>query len=503
MRGQRSDKNSTQRRKGAKTQGESTCASAPLRLCVELIVVLALCCMASLGASRRPLRFSDIPPSFRPWLKERGLTESSFDTYVTNINRQTAEREERGEYEHLINYALQSSRFTRLPRIEPALSAREFVQGFNETQRQLWLGETKIYRPPCSVLPDTAQQRLREFIKSLRQSTDDERLRYFQQLSESRRKSDSQLFAGFCHAYADTMRFLYLKEFRAGNEAGPTSAQVAALYQTRGHSTDTQIEANFAVHQALAMIRTDQPKASLNRVLIVGPGLDFAPRTDLLDLFGPQSYQPFAVADSLLSLGLADESRLHIHCVDINERVIAHLQHVSQSKAHQLSLLSGIADTPTLHLTDEYRLFFRNFGGALGKSTVLSVPPEFSGHLSKTVTVRPELLSHFSADRFNLITESYDSAETYDLIIVTNVFPYFSDVELLLALANVAKMLAEGGYFVHNEPRVVAPAVTQPLSIPLLQSRTFLIAASGEKQGSTGLYDFAGIHQKRSIQESK
>jgi hypothetical protein len=454
--------------------------------------------MASWGASRRPLRFSDIPAGFRTWLTEQGLTESSFDTYITKINRQTAEREERGEYEHLINYALQSSRFTRLPRIEPALSAREFVQSFSEKERQLWLGETKTYRPPCSTLPDTAQQRLREFIKTLRQRTDDERLRYFQELSESRRKSDQQLFAGFCQAYAETMRFLYLKEFR-----GPTSAQVAALYQTRGHSTDTQIEANFAVHHALAMIRTDQPKALLNRVLIVGPGLDFAPRTDLLDLFGPQSYQPFAVADALLSLGLADENRLRIHCVDINKRVIAHLQHVSQSKAHQLSLLSGIAETPTLQLTEEYKVFFRNFGGALGKSSTLSVPTESSGHLSKAVIVRPELLSHFSADRFNLITETYDSVEPYDLVVATNVFPYFSDVELLLALANVAKMLAEGGYFVHNEPRAVAPAVTQPLSIPLLQSRTFLIAASGEKQGSTGLYDFAGIHQKRSIQKNK
>ena len=495
--------NSTQRRRDAETQREANrFNSAPLRLCVELIVIgfLALCCIASVGAhpSRRPLRFSDIPAGFRPWLTEQGLTESSFDTWITKINRQTAEREERGEYEHLINYALQSSRFSRLPKIEPAVSAREFAKGLSETERQLWLGETKVYRPPCSTLPETAQQRLREFIKTLRQSTDDERLRYFQQLSESRRKSDQQLFAGFCQAYAETMRFLYLKEF-----SGPASTQVAALYQTRGHSTDTQIEANFAVHHALAMIRTDKRKASLNRVLIVGPGLDFAPRTDLLDLFGPQSYQPFAVADALLSLGLADENRLRIHCVDINERVIAHLQHVSQSKVHQLSLLSGIAETPTLQLTEEYRLFFRNFGGALGKSSTLSVPAESSGRLSKAVTVRPELLSHFSADRFNLITETYDSAEPYDLIVATNVFPYFSDVELLLALANVAKMLAEGGYFVHNEPRVVAPAVTQPLSIPLLQSRTFLIAASGEKQGSTGLYDFAGIHQKRNIQKNK
>src|SRR4029079_18070401 len=290
----------------------------------------------------------------RPWLTEQGLTESSFDTWITRINRQTAEREERGEYEHLINYALQSSRFSRLPKIEPAVSAREFAKGLSETERQLWLGETKVYRPPCSTLPETAQQRLREFIKTLRQSTDDERLRYFQQLSESRRKSDQQLFAGFCQAYAETMRFLYLKEF-----SGPASTQVAALYQTRGHSTDTQIEANFAVHHALAMISHYQPKPSLNRIWIVGPGLYFAPRTDLLDLFGPQSYQPFAVADALLSLGLADENRLRIHCVDINERVIAHLRHGSQSKAHQLSLLSGIAETPTLQLTEDYRLFFR------------------------------------------------------------------------------------------------------------------------------------------------
>ena len=56
--------------------------------------------------------------------------------------------------------------------------------------------------------------------------------------------------------------------------------------------TDTQVEANFAVHTALSVIRAYGPDR-LDRVLIVWPGLDFAPRTDLLEAYEPQSYQPW------------------------------------------------------------------------------------------------------------------------------------------------------------------------------------------------------------------
>ena len=443
------------------------------------------------------VRFADIPAAFHTWLKEQGIQPGTFDSWIAKLNRETAEREERGEYEHLIYFALQSTRFTELPKIEPALSAREFARGLSDVERQTWLAESQL--PPCARVPKAAQQRLQELLKALRGFTDDERLLYLRQFTGAASRPLNELTARCCQAYAETMRFLYRKEF--GPAGTPVDEkQIAALYQTRGHSTDTQIEANFAVRELLAVLQSEQPKLKLNRVLIVGPGLDFAPRTELLDLFGPQSYQPFAVADALLSLGLADEARLRVHCVDINARVIAHLQRVSQSKSQQLSLLSGVADKPSAPLTEEYKRYFQGFGNAIGKSAPLAVPPEFAGRLRKTLSIRPELLAKFSAARLNVITERYEPSPGYDLIVVTNVFPYFSDVELLSGLTNLTKMLAEGGCLVHNEARVTAPAVTQALGLPMLHSRTFLIAAAKDGGQSTPLYDFAGIHQKKITQ---
>lgn len=458
--------------------------------CLQLCFLIAVVCAAQAVAQTTALRFADLPAEFHNWLKEQGIQPTTFDQWRANQNRETAERELRGEYEHLIYFALQSTRFTKLPKIEPALSAREFARGLSESERDNWLAENSSQMPLCARIPKAVQLRLQAFLKALRGSQDDERLLYLRQFTEVARQSDRAVSDRICQAYVETMRFVYQKEFRVETQ------DLAKLYQTRGHSTDTQIEANFAVQQSLALLKSQQPALKLNRVLIVGPGLDFAPRTDLLDLFGPQSYQPFAVADALLGLGLADEKQLRVQCVDINARVLAHWQRVSQAKGHELSLLSGVADKPAMPLTDDYKRYFRTLGDAIGKSAVLAVPPEFAGRLSKRLTIRPELLAKFSATRLNVITERLASTPQFDLIVVTNVFPYFNDLELLNGLTNLAKMLAENGYLVHNEPRVTAPAVTQALGLPVLHSRTFLIAAPGAGERTTPLYDFAGIHQK-------
>src|SRR5205807_3507326 len=131
-------------------------------------------------------------------------------------------------------------------------------------------------------------------------------------------------------AYRTAMRFLVQKEI---DERG------SVVYQERGHSTDTQVEANFAVWNALATIHALNGSEKLNRVLIVGPGLDFAPRTDMIDAFDPQSYQPYAVADALLQLKLADPASMAIHCVDINDRVVRFINEYPKG-ARRLSLAS-------------------------------------------------------------------------------------------------------------------------------------------------------------------
>ena len=92
------------------------------------------------------------------------------------------------------------------------------------------------------------------------------------------------------------MRFVYQKEFVAQRDPRPADA-VADLYRSRGLSTDTAVEAGYLVQLGLAVAKGLQPDRRIRRVLIVGPGMDLAPRTGFLEA-PPESYQPWAVIDA-------------------------------------------------------------------------------------------------------------------------------------------------------------------------------------------------------------
>ena len=105
------------------------------------------------------------------------------------------------------------------------------------------------------------------------------------------------------------MRFVYEKEFIAQRSAKPADA-VADLYRSRGLSPTPR--SRPATSSRLGWEYSSlQPERSVQRVLIVGPGLDLAPRTALLEAGPPESYQPWAVMDALVSYNLArlDTSR--------------------------------------------------------------------------------------------------------------------------------------------------------------------------------------------------
>jgi len=233
-----------------------------------------------------------LPASLHSVLTKQGISNETFPGYVAALKRDTADRVQAGEGEHFVYFALQSNRFTALPRIEPAVSARIYVE---RLQRR--------------SIPADADARLHDLVNALDKRRSDPRIAYIAEYFRARAKQD--VLGEIQKSYAAAMAFLYEKEFKsAGSE----------IYQKRGHSTDTQVEANFAVWTALVTLQRLDPALKLNRVLIVGPGLDFAPRTDLIDAFEPQSYQPFAIADALLQLKLAEPREMSIECLDINER---------------------------------------------------------------------------------------------------------------------------------------------------------------------------------------
>jgi hypothetical protein len=449
------------------------------------------------GGLKRTIVFSDIPTELRQWLEQWGVGRGRerFAAYIASINSRTADRELRGEYDHLVFFLLQSGLFTKRAKIEPALSAREYVESLSDDERLRYLAVDSSYLPESIKLPPAVAARLGDFVRAIERESKDERLLYFRDFTRRASGTSEPLGDRITREYARAMKFLYQKEFNSRSvKSEDVAAYVESLYQQRGYSTDTQVDANFAVYTALAALRarTGARPTRLNKVLIVGPGLDFAPRTDLVDLFGPQCYQPFAVADALLQLGLADRDRLRIHCVDINERVIDHLKGLRQRDRVTLALLSGAGDSRERPLTEEYKSYFRDLGRAVGLEAGLRVPEQFSSRLKKSLRLTPEAVKAVSVDFLNITSERYDPSPGYDLVVVTNVFPYFEKTELLLALANISSMMSEGGYLIHNELQTFPREFLLPLGLPLEEARTVLIA----KSESAPLFDGVAIHRK-------
>jgi hypothetical protein len=428
------------------------------------------------GASapaKRTIAPADLPAELRERLPRENASAQAFPEYVASLRRETEQRERDGEYEHLVYYLLQSQRFTDEPAIEPALSAYQLRSATTTS--------------PVPQAPEAVRRRVQDFAKAVAGNPNEPRLAYFKRFLRRRpqgRTLEDQLLG----EYARVMEFLYAKEFLAQGRKDPQEreAYLASLYQQRGHSTDTQVEAGYGVYQALAVVKA-RGGARLERVLIVGPGLDFAPRTDLLDAFPPQSYQPFAVADALLALGLADAQRLRVDCVDVNQRVLDHFRGL-RGASPQLRLVSGIPLRGEAEPDGAFRDYFERLGRSIGAEAPLAqgVP----GRLGKALAVRKEIASRIGAARLDIVTERYAPSPGYDLVVVTNVLGYFDPAQQALALANIESMLKEGGRLIHNEAQTSLVHAAHALGLALVDARSVRLG--------TALFDRVLIHEKSS-----
>jgi hypothetical protein len=391
-----------------------------------------------------------------------------------------------GDFDHLVFYALQSSRFTTLPPIEPALSAKALVDGLPERERETFLRTSEA---PRARIPAPVRARFTALIRALDSSTTDARIAYFRALVKTTFRERGAREQALLGEYLRAMRFLYEKEFVAQRSAHPADA-VEELYRSRGLSTDTAVEAGYLVYLGLGVIRSLEPARRIRRVLIVGPGLDLAPRTALLEVAPPESYQPWAVIDALLALGLSRVDDLEVVGADINPRVVDHLRR-SRSAPPTLTLVSGIREDESVKLSPEYRDYFAGLGRAVGEAGNDADVP--NGHLRKTIHVRRTAAKALAAESLDIVTERLEGP-AFDLIIATNILPYFDDVELTLALGNIAGMLSPGGVFLHNEPRPLITDVTAALGLPFDQSRQAVIATV--RNAPAPLVDSVWLHRR-------
>ena len=445
----------------------------PSPLLVSLCVVSALI----VHAQTRAITWQDVAP-LQKRLEANGISAETFASYVERVRRSNAERVREGDLDHLVFYVLQSTHFTSLPPIEPALSAKALVASGDAS------------KPPAPVVA-----RIAAFLRALDSSDRDARLAFFRGLAAAeltgRTKTSATGAASreamLAREYLRAMKFVYEKEFVAQRSTRRDQA-VVDLYRTRGLSTDTAVEAGFLVYQGLGVISSLEPRRKIRRVLIVGPGLDLAPRTAMVESGPPESYQPWTVLDALVALGLADVEHLEVVAADINPRVVQHLRR-AQTSPPTLSLVTEIRESETTTLSQEYRDYFATLGRAIGQT---GTGPPTPGHLYKTVRVRADVARTLRAEELDVVTERLPPP-SFDLIVATNILPYFDDTQLMLAMTNIASMLGEGGIFLHNEARPILDDITRALALPVEQSRHAIIASV---RGAPGLIDSVWLHRR-------
>jgi hypothetical protein len=438
------------------------------------------------GAAVRTVTWEDVSPLHRQ-LQAAGLSADSFPSYVQRVHDTNVRRVAEGDLDHLVFYLLQSARFTTLPPIEPALSAKGLVDSLADDERAAFLRGAAL---PPSRIPAPVRSRVTAFVRATQRGSGDQRLAIFRTLVERQFPDRGDREAALGREYLRAMRFVYEKEFIAPRTEGGTAA-VAALYRARGLSTDTAAEAGFLVHEGLGVVRALDPSWRVRRVLVIGPGLDLAPRTALIDDRAPESYQPWALIDSLLALGLASADDLQVVAADINPRVVEHLRR-SAGQPPVLTLVSEVAESDTVSLSAEYREYFQRLGSAAGTTDPARTSTD-PGRLRKIIRITPQTARLLHAAPLDIVTERL-AGRPFDLVVATNILPYFDDVALTLAMSNVASMIAAGGMFLHNEPRPLLGDVSETLGLRFLQSRHAIIATV--RGARAPLSDSVFIHRK-------
>jgi SAM-dependent methyltransferase len=344
-------------------------------------------------------------------------------------------------------------------------------------------------------VPASVKARISAFAAALDNAWSNTRLMYFRELVtregrstiDNRRSDPAARRAFLSEQYVRAMRFLYEQEFAAKGRPSPVKGE---LYQERGLSTDTSVDACYVVYLALATLRRLEPHRRIQHVLIIGPGLDLAPRTGLVETGAPQSYQPFAVMDALFSTGLAEPATLRLTAIDINPRVVDWLRG-AQKAPPQLTLFPGISEARRVRMTEDYRSYFASLGQSVGVAR--RVPGLDSRRLAKTVQLSSSATAAVDSELVDITVERVE--DRYDLIVVTNVFPYLSDPELLLGVSNIVRMLKPGGILMHNEPRPLLADAALALRLPLIHSRSAVVATV--ERGVAPLYDSIWMHKTR------
>jgi len=372
--------------------------------------------------------------------------DTNWSAWVKHRDTDIRVRIATGDEDSVVNLMLYGTRFTRWPRATPGALAAS---------------------APQVPLVQVMDGRAADLATAIESPGADERLRFVRHVVErhgldvgaaSREATRRYLVELRSRVLSENERYARRLAAVPMADASQQRAAHATLYRDRGLSSDTSMRVDFALEQALAAVRDrgELARGAVARVAVVGPGLDFVDKAQGYDFYPVQMIQPFALADSLRRLGLAE--RPAVTALDISPRVIAHLrdarQRASRRETYRLNLLLE-QDNAGSRLDSALVEYWRRFGDHLGAGTVGEIPAEYAGQVrARAVDLRPEAVLDVSGEELNIVLERLSTTETsrFDLVVTTNVLVYYESFEQALAVSNIASMLRDGGLLMTNQP---------------------------------------------------
>ena len=188
----------------------------------------------------------------------------------------------------------------------------------------------------------------------------------------------------------------------------------------------------------------------MQRIAVIGPGLDLAGDPDVNDFCPPQSFQPFAILDTVLRMGVATATDVQMSVVDFNPMIVSHLRTTLAKPGATPHYVLQLPRAQSAGWNSDAVAYWQHFGETIGTpATPVAAPP---GMELRAIAVKPAIATRIFVDDLNIVTQTLETVpgQGFDLVVATNLFAYYTRVEQALALTSVARMLASGGILVAN-----------------------------------------------------
>jgi hypothetical protein len=426
---------------------------------ISYLVILMLALHAS-AADRVFAPYAAVKPVLEA-LRDRvpsdlkNAEEAQWDMWRRKEDKAIRGRLEQGELDTLVNLLLFGTSFTGQPRIQ--------ISNLTEASRSGLL-----------------RARLLDLLRSLRAPQGNERLNLMRDLLRSKGiDSDATQNDGQAGVFVLENVERVLKELReyarrAQDAKRPNDAHVefderSRLFRDRGISTDTSMLPGFGIEQALRELKNHRllHEKDLQRIAVIGPGLDFVDWDSGYDYYPPQMLQPFAVYDTLVRLNLTKSPAPQVTVFDISPWALGHLRRARERAARGASYMVQLVRDPVLRWLPATAQYWRALGGEIGISAAPIQPPLMLHALeTRAVAIRPAVVLGCEPVDLNVVLQRLEipEAERFDLVIATNIFLYYDIAEQALALQNVAAMLRPGGFLLSNSRLPVLPGMAVELA---------------------------------------